>query len=283
MFAFRIISYLPLSLLYIFSDFLYLIVCYVIRYREAVIDKNLLFAFPEKSPLERKKIKRQFYRNFTDSLAETVKLLTISKEDLAKRVQIENIHLILDKINNGEIIIGLTAHFFNWEAHLLAVMAPLKKRCEVVYLKINSPFFEKLMQQLRGRFGGSLVERKQFQRNFLRERNNPRLIVLAADQRPQQMEHRYWSVFMNRETAFFEGAEKLAKKFNHSVIYSQVTKPKRGHYIFTYELLASPPYTGKDHSITNAFIQRTERNIRQEPSLYLWSHDRWKNSRNQNN
>jgi KDO2-lipid IV(A) lauroyltransferase len=280
MFAFRLISFLPLSILYLFSDLLYLIAYYVLRYRKKVIDTNLRHAFPEKSPLERKKIKKQFYRNFSDSLAETVKFLTINKEDLAKRVKIENVHLVQEKINKGEIIIGLTAHFFNWEAHLLAIMAHVQKRCEVVYLKVNSPFFENLMQHLRGRFGGKMVERDQFQRNYLRERKNPRLIVLAADQRPYHMEQRYWAEFMNRETAFFEGAEKLAKRFNHAVVFSHVTKPKRGHYTFTYELLGEPPYEGGNHRITDSFIQLTEKNIRSEPSLYLWSHDRWKNSPN---
>lgn len=276
MFAFRIISYLPLSILYLFSDFLYLIACYILRYREKIIDENLRHAFPEKSPWERKKIKRKFYRNFTDSLAETVKLFSISQKDLEKMVKIENVDLVLEKINKGEIIIGLTAHFFNWEAHLQAIMAPVQKRCEVVYLKVNNPYFENLMQQLRGRLGGKMVERSQFQRHFLRERNNPRLIVLAADQRPQQMDQRYKATFMNREAAFFEGAEKLAKKFKLSVIYSHVTKRKRGQYTFTYELLGEPPYNGLNHSITNGFIRRTEENIRAEPSLYLWSHNRWK-------
>lgn len=278
MFAFRFISYLPLPVLYLFSDFLYLMVCYVIRYREKIIDTNLYYAFPEKSTHERSKIKRRFYRNFTDSLAETVKLLTISQESMAKMVKIENLNIVLERINKGELVIGLTAHFFNWEAHLLGVMAHVQKRCEVVYLKVNNPFFENLMYALRSRFGGKLVERKQFQRNFLRERNSPRLIVLAADQRPQHSEHRYWNTFMNRETAFFEGAEKIAKKFNHTVIYSHVTKPKRGHYVFTYEIIEEPPFEGENHSITDGFIRRTEKNIRQEPSLYLWSHNRWRES-----
>lgn len=276
MFAFRLVSYLPLSILYLFSDFLYLLIRYVIRYRKEVIELNLQCAFPEKSLTERNKIKKQFYRNFTDSLAETVKLLTISQEELSKRVTIENVHLILEKINKGEIIIGLTAHFFNWEAHLLGIMAHVQQKCEVVYLKVNNPFFENLMQQLRSRFGGMLVERTHFQRNYLKERNKARLIVLAADQRPQRTEIRYWTSFMHRQAAFYEGAEKLAKRFNHGVIFSHVTKPKRGHYVFTYEILEEPPFDGPHHSITEAFIQRIENNIRQEPSLYLWSHDRWK-------
>lgn len=276
MFAFRLISLLPQSLLYLFSDFLYLLMCYVIKYRKKVIEKNLLFAFPEKTQAERNKIKRQFYRNFTDSLAETVKLLTIKEEKLAKRIKIENIHLVLNKINHDELIIGLTAHFFNWEAHLLAVQALVQQRCEVVYQKVNNPFFEKLMKEMRSRFGGTLVERQKFQRHFLRERDNPRLIVLAADQRPENTDIRYWAKFMNRETAFYEGAEKLAKKFNHTVIFSHVSKPKRGHYVFTYKILAAPPFKDKEHSITDDFIRLSEENIRQEPALYLWSHDRWK-------
>jgi len=276
MFAFRLISRLPLALLYLFSDFLYLIICYVIRYRKKVIDLNLLHAFPEKSPSERNRIKRHFYRNFTDSFAETVKLLTISESELNKRVKIQNSHLVLDKIAQGEVVIGLTAHFFNWEASLLGIQSLLGSKSEVVYQKVNSPFFETLMQELRSRFGGSPIERKSFQRHFLRERNNPRLIILAADQRPEVQENRYWQKFMNRETAFYEGAEKLAKKFNLRVVFAFVTKPKRGHYLCTYEALAEPPFDGSPHSVTDRFIQRTEENIRHEPALYLWSHDRWK-------
>src|SRR5690606_15391587 len=258
MFAFRLISRLPISLLYLFSDFIYLLICYIIRYRNNVIDSNLLHAFPEKSDKERKRIKKQFYRNFTDSLAETVKLLTISEKELSKRIRIENVHLVLDKINHNELIIGLTAHFFNWEAHLLGIQALVRERCEVVYQKVNNPFFEQLMRELRSRFGGKLIERKKFQRHFLRERDNSRLIILAADQRPEQTDIRYWASFMNRKTAFYEGAEKLAKKFNNTVIFSHVSKPKRGHYVFSYQVLAAPPFEDKEHSITDRFIQLSE-------------------------
>lgn len=154
--------------------------------------------------------------------------------------------------------------------------AAVDNRTEVVYLKINSPLFENLMQKVRTRFGGGIVERSQFTRNYLKNKNVPRTIILAADQRPQLSEIRYWTTFLNRETAFFEGAEKLAKKFGHAVVYSETKKPKRGHYIFTYHLIAAPPYKEENHSITEKFIQMTEKNIQEEPSLYLWSHNRWK-------
>jgi len=279
MLFFRIISYLPLSILYLFSDFLFIIACYVARYRRKVIDENLSHAFPEKSHKERARIRRQFYRNFTDSMAETIKFLTISEKELAKRVTINNAEIVLQKISEGKTVVGVCGHFFNWEAHLLGFSAFKSRNCEVVYLKVNSPFFEKLMYTMRNRFGAQLVERSQFQRNYIKKRNEPRLIVLAADQRPYLSDIRYWTTFMNRETAFFEGAEKLAKRFDNPVVFGAAHKPKRGHYVFTYQLIAEAPHSEVEHSITDKFIELTEQNIREEPALYLWSHNRWKESR----
>lgn len=268
---------MPLGALYLISDAFFLLAYYVIQYRKKVVVRNLQQAFPEKSPKELKKIKKKFYRNFTDSFAETIKLLTMSKKALGRRFVIKNQHLVLDRVNRGEIVIGMCAHFFNWEGHMLSYNGLIDTRCETVYMKINSPFFDGLMNAIRSRMGGELTDRYFFQRKYLRDRNKKRLIVLAADQRPNKSDIRYWAPFMNKETAFFEGGEKLAKKFNHAVIFAHVTKPKRGHYVFEYQLMATPPYEGSaPHTITDKFIALTEKNIREEPSLYLWSHNRWK-------
>lgn len=280
MFIFRLISYLPFWVLYLFSDLIYLIGYYYLGYRKDVIFDNLRNAFPEKSEKELEKIAKAFFRNLTDSMAEIIKMISISPQELDKRVIIRNHELPGELVKQGKVVIGMTGHFFNWEMHLLHMMANISKSVDVVYLKVNSPFFEKLMTTIRSRFGGGLVERATFQRDFLRKRDQPRLIVLAADQRPSHSEIRYWKQFMNRDTAFFEGAEKLAKRFEHTVIYSHVHKPKRGHYVFTYSLMDQPPYVNtREHSITDAFVELLEANIREQPELYLWSHNRWKEER----
>ncbi|NHE57686.1 lysophospholipid acyltransferase family protein [Cyclobacterium plantarum] len=274
----RLISMLPLGVLYVFSDLLYLVAYYLIGYRKKVVQENLANAFPNKSCAERKQIEKDFYRNFTDSLAETIKLLTMGKKELNKRFLSKNAYLIFDRVNKGEIVIGMCGHFFNWEGHLLTVSSEVQEKCETIYTKINHPFFEKLMFSIRSRLGAKISERKSFQRNFLKNRHLPRLIVLAADQRPNQMDIRYRTSFMNRQTVFFEGGEKLAKKFGLTVIYAYTSKPKRGHYIFEYHILSGPPYTDHSpHSITEKFISLVERNIEDQPALYLWSHNRWKN------
>ncbi|WP_186754437.1 lysophospholipid acyltransferase family protein [Echinicola salinicaeni] len=279
MFAFRLISYLPLWFLYLISDVFYLIAYYLIGYRKKVVSENLLHAFPEKSPQERKKIMREFYRNLTDSFAETIKLMTMGKAEIEKRFQLENMDLLRGLLEREQVIVGLTAHFFNWEGHPLSVRALVDERIEIVYQKVSNPFFEKLMRAIRSRFGGYLVEKSKFQRHFLKHRHHPRLIGLAADQRPNREDQRYHTYFMHRKTGFFEGAEKLAKRFDLTVIFSEVHKIKRGHYKFTYRFVTEPPHDTTEHSITEKFIELTEKNIREEPALYLWSHNRWKNSK----
>ncbi len=283
MFFFRLVSYLPLSVLYLFTDLLFLLAYYVVGYRKKVVNENLANAFPEKSEMERAKIRKKFYRNLTDSFAETIKLLTLTKEEINKRYACENLHLVTGPIAKEKIIVGLQAHFFNWEGHVLTMSTYLRQGCEVVYLKLNTPFFDTFMRELRGRFGATLTERNQFIKQFIAQKNRPRLIALAADQRPQFSEIRYWSKFMNRDAAFFEGGEKLAKRFNCEVIYGGVTKLKRGYYKFTYEILAHPPYKGEPaNNITEKYIRAIEKNIYDSPDLYLWSHNRWKEKKPEN-
>lgn len=273
----RLLSKLPLWVLFILSDVIYLLAYYLISYRKNIVRSNLKQAFPEKSSKQIRKIEKQFYRNFTDSLAETIKLLTIGKKELDKRFLAKNSSLIFDKVDQGETIIGMCGHLFNWEGHLLSVSSVVQEKCETIYTKVNQPFFENLMHKIRGRMGADLTERKSFQRAFLRKRNIPRLIVLAADQRPNMADIRYRRPFLNRETTFFEGGEKLSKKFNLTVIYAYITKPKRGYYEYEYRILAQPPYDNdQPHSITDTFVKLLEENIRDQPALYLWSHNRWK-------
>lgn len=277
MFLFKLISYLPLSVLYLFTDALYLFGYHILKYRQKVILENIRHAFPDKSAEKRNLIAKKFFRNLTDSFAEIIKAYSMPATEFEKRVKIINSDFVNQHIANADVLIGMTGHFFNWEWHLLHMMANINNRVDVVYTKVSNPFFEKLMMQIRTRFGGQMVEKAAFQRDYLRKRNQPRMIVLAADQRPGNRDIRYWTDFMNRETAFFEGAEKLAKRFSHPVLYAHVSKPKRGHYVFRYEMMDIPPYSGKpEHSITEHFIALLEKNIREQPEIYLWSHNRWK-------
>jgi KDO2-lipid IV(A) lauroyltransferase len=277
MFFFRLFSRLPLFVLYWFTDVLYLIARYAIRYRKKVIDENLFYAFPELSDIERKKIRNSFYRNFTDTFAETIKILTISEEEFRQRFVVINQDLVDAPVKAGSSSIMMAGHIFNWEMAILGVALHTEVTAETVYLKLNNPFFNKLMLTIRTRFGGVMTEKNAFRRSMITMRNTPRIVHLAADQRPPLSESRYTKEFMNRPALFFEGGEVLAKKMNLPVFYGQMTKIKRGHYRFEFSELSSPPYDDHAaHSITDEFSRKLEKNIREQPDLYLWSHKRWK-------
>ena len=80
-----LVSLLPFWILYGISYFAYILIYYCTGYRKHVVLSNIALAFPEKTLAERKLIAKKFYKNFTDSFIEIVKLLSISKRQLRKR------------------------------------------------------------------------------------------------------------------------------------------------------------------------------------------------------
>jgi len=277
MFFFRMLSFLPLPALYLITDLVYLIARFVVGYRKKVIDENLLFAFPEKSQKERKKIRNRFYRNFTDSIAETIKLLTISDAELKKRFVLIDNHLPEMIVNSGHSAVMTAGHLFNWEMAIQAIAQQSGVTTETVYLKLNNRFFNELMLKIRVRFGGVFTEKNEFRKKMLSLKSHPRIIQLASDQRPPVSQKKYKREFMNRPALFFEGAEVLAKKMGVPVYFGRITKVKRGHFYLEFFNIAKPPYeNAPPHHITDAFCEKLEENIRNQPDLYLWSHKRWK-------
>lgn len=276
-FVIRLISYLPFPVLYLISDLLYLVARYIIRYRKKVIEENLLHAFPEKTEKERLRIRNRFYRNFTDSFAETIKLLTISEKEFERRFQLVNTHFLDEAVSSGTSALMVSGHLFNWEMGVIGINHAIQAPVETVYLKVNNRFFDNLINKIRTHFGGIVTEKKAFRRTMLTLAKEPRVVLLGSDQRPPTSEKRYKRDFLNRPAVFFEGAEFLSKKMNLHVIYGKMTKIKRGHYRFEMIKMAAPPFAGHyEHSITDQFCEMLEDNIKLQPDLYLWSHKRWK-------
>ncbi|PZX56660.1 lysophospholipid acyltransferase family protein [Algoriphagus chordae] len=276
-FVIRLFSYLPLSILYLFSDLLYLVARFILRYRQQVIDENLYNAFPEKSKKERIKIRNQFYRNFTDSFAETIKLQTISTNEFERRFEMINTACLDETVSSGSSVLLVSGHLFNWEMGVIGINHAIQAPVETVYLKVNNPFFNELINTIRTHFGGIVTEKKAFRRTMLTLAKSPRVVLLGSDQRPPSSEKRYKRDFLNRPAVFFEGADFLSKKMNLHVVYGKMTKIKRGYYRYEMIKIAEPPFDEhQEHSITDQFCEMLEDNIRLQPDLYLWSHKRWK-------
>ena len=271
-----LIALLPLPILYLFSDILYLFLYHIIKYRRKVVFINLSNAFPEKSVLELRQIERRFYRYLADMIFETIKLTTMSPAEIKRRFVILNLEEITRHLNHGKSAIAVSGHYGNWEMGPLAVALALKNKVMVVYKPLTDKRFEKLINNTRSRFGAIMVPMKQTLRKITEYKEQPHLLVLVGDQTPTREESNFFGSFLNQPTAIFLGVEKIAKKTNDPIIYFNIRRIKRGYYECLVKPLVDNPKETKEYEITEAHTKELEKNIRFEPQYWLWSHKRWK-------
>lgn len=270
-----LMSLLPLKVLFLFSDFAYLVLYYIIGYRKKVVFYNLFIAFPEKTDAERKKIAKQFYRNFTDNFIETIKLISAGTRYINKHFTADYsvFHSIYQQGKKSQIHTG---HNFNWELANLAVAANIEQKLLTVYMPIESPVFERLFLKLRTKTGASLLSAISIRAAILPWRHTPYLLGLVSDQSPAVPQGGYWVRFLNRPTVFLKAPENGARVANLPVIFCYFIKLKRGYYKGFFELAEETPAALPKGELTRRYAAYLEAFIRQYPDMYLWSHRRWK-------
>lgn len=239
--------------------------------------KNLKNAFPEKTKKERKRIERQFYHNLCDYGVETLKLLTIQEEELKRRFCFEDVELVYKYAKQNQSVIYLAAHQFNWEWAMVSASTSLPLPVDFVYQNVKSNFFNILIMACRTRFGAHAIERKKVAREAVSRKHILRGIATVADQYPgRSNDKKFVYPFMNQETAFFYGTNQMVNLMQYPVLFFKVEKIKRGYYRGSFTQVGVPPYAKTDTSVLEKYIQEMEKEIRKNPAVYLWSHNRWK-------
>lgn len=272
---FYLLSLIPWRVLYIVSDGLYGLVYYVFGYRKEVVKKNILIAFPNKTEKERERIVKDFYHNFIDTFIETIKLLSISKKEFDKRLQ-SNVEEVNKVVHLNRPIQLHAGHFFNWEFLNLGSAANIKIPFVGVYMPLKNKNFNKLIFDLRSKFGTILLPATEFKTKYHKYINEPHALGLVADQNPGDPRFAYWHPFFNKMTSFVIGPEKGANTKNAIVFFVNFIKVKRGYYKIEYKLFTIEPKQLPKGEITKAFICFLEECIKKNPANYLWSHKRWK-------
>jgi Kdo2-lipid IVA lauroyltransferase/acyltransferase len=281
----RLLSYLPFFILYLFSDALAFMAFRIIGYRKKIVMNNLKNSFPEKSSVELKKIASDFYKNLSDTLVETIKCISISPENLSERVTLKNLNLLESHLKNGHSVITLASHQGNWEYLLLSNSLKIKNGAVIAaFQQVKHKSFDRLMFRIRSRFGATLVEKKNISKEIIRKSSEPAVFALVADQTPVELVNRFWTTFLNQETPFFSGAEKIAIKYNMVVIFVHMNRIRRGFYEVEFSEIGIPPYKNQNNQITKSYVEKVEADIKKDPANWLWSHKRWKytNSVSQN-
>ena len=277
MFAIKLLSRLPFSILYALSDFLFFVSYHVVKYRRKLVWKNLKNSFPSTSVETLRQIERDFYKNLCDYAVELVKLLTISKEDLALRVKFTNPEVLIDVLKRGQSVLCLASHQFNWEWLLTAGSIVLPEQMDFVYQPVHSQFADQFSYACRTRFGAHGIKRDTVAREVIKRRHILRKIALVGDQYPGHgNDKRFSTTFMHQPTVFFSGLNQLASMTQYPVVYFAMRKIKRGYYETKIVDIAKPPYEKESTDIISPYVAAVEKVIHADPAGWLWSHNRWK-------
>ena len=274
------ISMLPFSLLYLFSDFVYLIVYYVIGYRKKTVRENLALAFPNLSAAERLVIEKKSFQHLCDIFLEMIKTITISNKEINKRFVFTNLEVYKNLEEKQKSIAIMMAHYASYE---WAVSLNLKVNIEgyAIYKKLSNPYFDKLVRDIRSRFKANLITNKETIPIIIENNKIKKICAygFASDQSPRINSVFHWKKFMGTEVPVHTGAEMLAKKYDMNVVFLEVKKVKRGYYEASFEVLSENASIVPNYEITDRFLKLVQQQIYEAPEYYLWTHKRWKYKR----
>lgn len=272
-----LLSLLPWFVMYGISDLLSFLNWHLIGYRKDVVLGNLRIAFPEKTEAERQQIARDFYRNFTDMLVESIKVISMDERSLQRRYlsnpeAVERIERLGDRVHLHAM------HNFSWEIVNHGIARDLQIPFMAVYMPITNPHLERIFRKVRQRYGTILIPATAFKTNFRQFEKANYALALVADQNPGSPGHAYWANFFGKPAPFVRGPERAARARELAVVFGHFFPVRRGVYSFDCEVVTTNAAELPEGELTRAYVRYVESRIRKQPANYLWSHRRWKHA-----
>ena len=281
--CFKLLSRLPLGALYVFADVAFLVVYYIAGYRRGVVRKNLQRSFPEKTQKELRRIEKDFFHFLCDYAVETIKLLTISEEEMRRRMTFEGVEEMEAELEKHPFVFVYLGHYCNWEwvSSLPMWMKKETTHCAQIYRPLKNNAFDALFMHMRTRFHSENISKYDTLRRVLSLKSEGRRTIIGfiSDQSPRWQSIHEWVDFLNQETPVFTGTERIGKKVDAAVYFADICRPRRGHYHCTFRCMTSDIRSYEDYRLTEIYMQELEQIIRRQPHLWLWSHKRWKLNR----
>ena len=272
----RVASRTPWTLLYGFARFVTWLMHRVFRSRLDVVRANLAGAFPSLDPRERARIEKRYFRFLGELVVEAIKAATITPDELRARVQLKSLDVVKAELDAGRSVLIIAAHQCNWEWMLLAMSLELGHPMDAAYKPLKGKQGERIMRAIRTRFGGRLIPAKEMLADIIAKRGQVRAVAMVADQEPVTTDYKWWTTFMDRETAFYMGPEKIARATRFAVIFAGMRHIARGRYEVSFEKISEAREIFEAGAITERYVRLVEREIRANPSDWIWSHRRWR-------
>lgn len=273
-----LIGIMPFALLFGVSNFLRFLLYHGVGYRRKVIIQNLQMVYPTWNSEQKRRILWLTYKNLADVFIEGVKAFTMTPKQVIRRHRLTNPEVLNDFYRDGKSVIGVTAHYGNWEWGSLSASLQTNFNVVALYKRIDNPYIDRFVRRNRSKFGTTLASINETSQTFEKYSQTPTAFLMAADQRTlrSKLDEAYWVNFLGIETAFLHGPEKYARMYNLPVVYIDVQRKKRGFYEIELTVLTNNPAELPDGEITRRYAHKLEQVIQNQPENWLWSHRRWK-------
>lgn len=262
-----------------FQPFVYALLR-TIRYRYKVMHTNISLSFPEKSEKEVKQIIKGAYSNLAEVIVDTICLAGAKRRNDLDHVTWIDADKHIER-NKDRDWIFMASHYGCWEYFLLWTLIDPNRDIIGVYHPLKSVVFEHFYRRIRN-FSSKIhqVTMHDTVRYYIKNRGkgNNFILGLISDQTPNLRPDTEWFDFFNRKTAFIDGSEKLAMRFNIPVYFVHIERTKAGHIAIRYDEIYDGVEAIEPNEITRRYAAALESMIKERPELWMWSHKRWKHS-----
>ncbi len=271
----RALSSLPLGAWHAFARCLAFFLDRVFGNRNDIIEMQLRACFPDKDRDWIKATRHEFYRNFADVSVEVVKAVSMSREEIDRRVRWVNEGPPRAVLDAGHSFIIVTSHNCNWEWALLK-LSMFGCPVHAAYKPLKGRWGDRLMMTIRSRFGAEMIPARRLLMRVMRYRGPPRVIAMVADQAPTSSAIRYFTPFMGLDTAFFIGPEAIARAGKLPVFYFAMRRESRGYYSIEFRQIAAAGEEIAEGALIQRYAAEIEALTRENPPDWLWNYRRWK-------
>jgi len=272
----KLIAALPLPVLYSFSRPLYVLLFYIIRFKRDIAKNNIYNSFPTLDPEEKYKLLKAHYKNYSEVVFEIIKSFNMKPEEILEHVEFENTEEIEKHLQQEQTVLLTLAHQSNLEWAILAVNQKLNFPLENIYKPLHKQWANELTIEESERFNITLMPAKTCVTELIKRTKQTRIVAITPDQAPRRRDDAYWTTFLNQQTPFYLGLEKIATLFKYPVFFLQFERIKRGQYKAKFKLLCAPPYEKDSNVVLKEYVSAVEEQIHKQPQDWLWTHKRWK-------
>ena len=241
--------------------------------------RNLELAFPEKSEHERLQILRGCFQNIGRLLVEFSHFPELTRENIAKYVDVDGFENYAEAVRRGRGLIYLTGHLGAWELGSFSQSIfgyPLK----FVVRPIANSRVEELISHYRTLGGNAPIHRRSAGREILQALRRNEAVGILFDQNTTRSEG-VFADFFGIPAATTPAIATFALRTGAAVvpaflIWDANLKKHRLTFAPAVELIETGDKALDIVENTKRFNQVLECYVRKYPDQWLWIHRRWK-------